>query len=103
MRIIFLFFFGASSTLIFKNPVIALVVSVLFTAHTNAPIESIAALAGTTLAGVLKERSQRQQINYVLVATVLHTLITAYLTQSVLQDLLVGFLIVLTMRGCLLL
>jgi hypothetical protein len=72
---------------------------VLITAYFNTPVESIAALSGTTLATVLKECPPRQQVNYILIATSLYAASTAFFVPSVLYELLSGFFIVLTIKG----
>lgn len=101
MRIIFYFTSCAASTLFFKNPIIGLFLAFLGTIYTNTPIEIFAAISGTTLASILKDRAQREQINYTLGACAVYALLLT-LTRTLSQDLLAGYCIVLVIRGCLL-
>lgn len=101
MRIFFYFVICATSTLLFKNPIIGLFLAFLGTIYTNTPIEVFCAISGTALASILKDCTPRQQVNYTVLGCVLYMLALRY-TATLTHDLLAGFCIVLAIRGCLL-
>ncbi len=101
MRIFFYFVICVTSTLLFKNPMIGLTLAFLDTIYTRSTVEIFAAVSGTALASVLHDCTPRQQFNYSVIGCVVYML-TLRFTQTLTQDLLAGFCIVLAIRGCLL-
>lgn len=90
---------AAVGTLWVRNPIPPLTVALIVSAIFKAPIEAVAGLWGTALASVLKDQSPKRQWYTIIGSTVLYAHALTF-THSIFQDLLVGFLIVLTIKGC---